>query len=98
MTMSPDFTKYYDEMFPYITEGPVLIYGVHKNVAAHQMPEQYKDAYDFSDWFRKKGIDAYTLDLFDKEASYNLDLNDPAPEEHVAKYSTVFDNCGVDCK
>lgn len=91
MTMSPDFTKYYDEMFPYIKQGPVLIYGVHKNVAEHKMPIQYKGVYDFSDWFKKKGIDAYTLDLFDDEASYQFDLNNPAPKEHVNKYNAVID-------
>jgi hypothetical protein len=92
MTMSPDYFKYYDEMFNYITEGPVLIYGVHKNVAEQKMPDRYKGVYDFADWFRKKKeIEAYTLDLFDKSANYNFDLNNPAPIEHVNKYHAVID-------
>jgi len=91
MTMSPDFTNYYDIIFDYVTEGPVLIYGVHKNVAENQMPEKYQGVTDFSDWFKKRNIDAYTLDLFDKEASYNFDLNDPVPVGQLKRYNAVID-------
>ena len=91
MAMSPDFTAYFDEMFSYIKEGPVLIYGVHRNKIEQDMPDKYKGVYDFSDWFRKKGIDAYTLDLFDQEANFSFDLNNPAPVEHVNKYNAVID-------
>lgn len=93
MTMSPDYTQYYDEIFD-IIDGlkSMVIYGVHKNVVRHLMPERYKYAHDFKHYFQLNGFEEVdTLDLFDAEADLRFDLNSPAPESHVCKYDVVMD-------
>jgi len=94
MTMSPVYVPFYDQIFKqlyHVNNKSLVIYGVHRNVAKHKMPDRYK-SYDLKEHFLSRGFkEAYTLDLFDQEADIRIDLNEPLPDEHKRRYDVIMD-------